>query len=492
MSSVIMTPNIIVTQPTSGAILSNYRQIRYTVGADITVPTDMPMYADVYYKLTSFYYYYKTLTAYTIDNSSGGHGLYLFDIQNCLQELLTTFLTIPIDTLPTNGIVLSKVTNNDPLHAIINSITDIKVLFRGATITDGILTPGIGAFGDIGVPVQGTATTLPITGGYDLMSNVISILNSSILPNIYLGSSIFDNKLELILIHNQLTAGTIPANTKVYPLSNLPKNDTDNLNQFQLAPTMYVNAWGYFPFIFKSVATFTNFRLQIEVLNHFGASTFYDLSTADSALSGVQTYYLPIGLPQIKALLNAASGSDVIYNSLIDPSNVNYYRIYLLESTLLHNMFYTPLYKVGSTLLEETTLQFQNMYGHFETVTFARTHTDVEVKSANQFQTYDQPLTTSWVSPYAPGNTKFNVRASDVLTLKTTVTEPLMGWLTELFMSPKILMQCYDSLEGTSFYKSVVIEDGSFVTRKTMIEGRANYEVQIKVRPQLEYIQLRN
>ena len=480
-------------QPASTDILSAYRQVRFVVLSDTAYDPNLLMYADVYVQYsvsgTPQYVYLKTLQNNATFTTTY-NGVFLFDIQDVLQEFLSTYLGF---SLGSGSIINSYTYPGGGFYLPFSFTSSVKVIvkFRGSSITNGLLSNGLGANYPL-IPIQATSSTLPTrgginNGGYDIICNPFTVINASVTPKF--GNSIFDNILASLLQSQRINAyGGVINSSHIYPLSNLPKNTS-----LALLPclTIYKNTNGYFPIYFDSIASGTHFKVRL--LTTDGTSVYYtDLMTADVVLVAKQPYYLPLGLGLIKQMLNTVYGSDTIFNSLTNPNNIENTRfaIALYCTDTSSNVFVTPLFKFGTTLIEQTTLWFQNLYGQFEQITFARSSEKFITTSSNQFKTYDQPLSED-VSYLIPGHSRYNVRANDEIHLMGVFDESLMQWIKELYSSPKILMETVTS-SGNPILQAVMIADDTFVTKKSVVEGRINYEVAFKIRPQVDYIQLRN
>jgi hypothetical protein len=132
----------ITSQPATNSLNAAYRPVMITVSITPAAPV---MYCDIYFADV----FYKTI--------SKTQGTY-FDIQDAAKEYLKKVLA------PRGG------------TAIINAaalITKCYVKVRSSTITDGFLVP------DAPIPVQGTATTAPVSGG-GTQSNTFYIVNSAL------------------------------------------------------------------------------------------------------------------------------------------------------------------------------------------------------------------------------------------------------------------------------------------------------------------------
>lgn len=483
-----MIANSFLEQPDAYTLLAAYRPIRFRVEANTTVTEDQPMYADIYYTIPgSSSIFYKTISSYTVVTNYSGVGVYLFDIQDVVQELLQTFLfsgaitvaPIETDTLPANS--------NPPYHWNATSFIQVTVLFRGSSFdVNGLLVPGQGVSSP-GYPVQGNATNNPVSGGHDLQSHSFYVLQSTLPPS---WETIFDNDLLTYLAARQLLDYGISTSAKIYPLSNLPVNP-DSAFVWANCKTNYVGQWDWLPVIFYNLGTSGNLKVIVEMYYNNGTTYYasWNLTSplASMALVSPHTYYLPVGLEQIK--LHTSGGDAVLYSDLINPANNASYRIVLYQTDSSSNVFESPMYRVGTSLVETTVLLFQNFFGHFESLTFARANRKAVVKSSDQFKTYSEDI---WAldNPLAAGHKRFNVRANDEITLEATFDEGIMDWVKELFMSPMVLMQVGS---GSSIsYVSVQVQDDSFNIVKSVIEGRYNYKVSVKIRPALDYIQLRN
>ena len=462
----------IISQPNNYndpvVIVSNYRQIRFTVEADTLCPPDQPMYCDIYVP-TGFY---KTITSYTIDNLGGTNSLFLFDIQDALQEFLKTFI-------PTSNSTFA-VTQSDasvPLSAI-----KCSVKFRGSTFSSGLLVP------NPTVPIQATATT-PAVSGTGTASNPFYVLNSSVLPEF---APVFSNDLETFLATKQVTDPTMFPGNRIYPLSNIPFTPylTPNINNscptyrpFRGATPVYVLAFaaaGLFP---------TNSR-NCSIRINFGTEAIlgsWQILIPSFTITAPHTYYLPCGQANLKTILDAIDPI-IFSDGIADPYKDIYYRISIFDEDAGRYCYHSPLYQVQSIPVEPVCLWFQNMFGHFEQITFLRSSTDHKTTSSEQFIPYYEPINS--INVLSVGRKRFNTRGADETTLTANFSEQLMPWVRELVGSPYVLQEINPGHNSSLIAVEVI--DGSFTIRKSVKDGRINYETSVRIRPAIDYVIPRN
>lgn len=473
ISSILVEPN---SAGIPIQIVSNYRQIRFVVEADSVVGPIQPMYADIYFinPLDGLgLLYYKTMASYSIEANSTG-SLFMFDIQDAAQEYLQTYIP--------------EIQNSAQQSDATRPYSDIGcvVRFRGSTITAGILTP------NPTVPAQGTATTPPISGT-GTACNQFYILNSTIPADFEI---IYNNNLESVLLEHQVIGASFLSDTAIYPLSNLPKNPFVNPN-LGLCNAQWRNFNGAFPIFinrFGISGILDRYSRSCSIWLIYGTngvmSNFIQIATPFAF--GANTYYLPSGLKEIKALIPSG-----IYDSLILPANNNYYRIGLYDEDGAAWCFYSPLFSVYPTAPDGSQcLWFQNNYGHFEQVTFVKSVTKLNVQSSETFVPYAESLAYSIPStnPLNLGRRRYNTRSSDELTLNVTVQEQLLPWLRELFRSPYVLQQIPSMGGEIAFYsgfRAVKILDDSFTIKEVREDAGIKYMVTMRIRPAIDDINLR-
>lgn len=475
-----MNPYGVVSEPNPsgdpGFCCSNYRQIRYEVFADSTVTPDLPMYCDVYINDV----YYKTHTSYTIENSGSPFflGYYWFDIQDSLQEFLSTFIQIS-KTLTT--------IENTSVSGINLPIATVQCFFRGSTITGGILTPG----GP--VPIQATSTTPAVNGDKSYASNAYLVLNSSITPGF---QNIYSNDLEDKLKEKHIVVLPLP-HARVYPLSNFPSiNNFYIIDNIPIALRTFAKDNGQFPFIiqeFGASGILSNWFRNCQVILLYWDSTLVisgsvALTPSSVGLNAGFTYYVPFGLKDILA----CPISGVIKSLLVNPNNNMYYCVGLLDDDAAAYCAFTPLVYCGNKSVEDVRIWFQNVYGHFDQITFIRNEEKFSVTSGEQFTTYDETIKDEQFGSFTSlnkGKKRYNVRSEDELSLYVIVTEKHMDWMKELFSSPYILMQTDYTTSG---YTQMEIIDDTFQTKKKLTEAGIKYQVTVKMKPSIPLIQLRN
>jgi len=460
---------------TPGALVyvAAYRPIRFYVWAT-PFSTELPIYADIYINST----YYKTLTCYTVDTLIG-MGTYVVDIADALQEYLKTYTP----QLPVNAIQ----------DASYEQMVEVYVNFRASSFDpDGLLVP------DGPVPVQGTVTTPPVSGG-GLPSNSFFVINASLLPQF---DNIMSNELETALQERMEQPTTVASGTRVYPLSNLPVQGGTPLANLSIGT--YRDDYGGFPFIVMEFgpatgwwggplpATSRNCKLGMFYdVPGGGSSGVLWLTTGSALTSGI--HYLPLGLKEIFAVIPG------IYPPfLTNPAAPYHYQLFLWDNDAGQYVFFTPWFKFKTTAVERVRLAFQNTYGCFEYVTFLRNSESFKIESSEQLIPYVRPF-SSTVDPINMGHRRNSIKANDEITLSGVFKEVHMPWFKELLMSPIVYMQVlkdaktWDNPAGTTpALKQVKVVDGSYSTKKTVEEGRYAYEVSFKITPSIEYITLRN
>lgn len=456
-------------------IVSNYRQIRFVVVADSFVPPDQPMYADIY--LGPSLIFYKTIASYTIDTVGGsGNSIFMFDIQDAIQEYLQTYIISSTNVIGVVGQILrSDIASNQ-------SECDCIVYFRGSSIVSGLLVP------NPTVPIQGTATTSPVTGT-GTPCEQFKVVNSSIID---VFETIYNNDLELFLAGLVVQDATILPGTRCLPLSNLPNNPllTPNLNK---VVNQYMGNNAGFPFILLEFGIsgmldrFTrNCILYVGVSTDYIHYGYYIATTLASSLSAGHTYYLPIGLKDLKNIMNPAD-----YTILEDTIKPSSYRLSIWDQDSGSWVFHTPLFRVCKTTLNSVNLLFQNMYGHFENVTFVRSAKDLDTNSSELFTPYTQTVRRA-NDPLGVGRKRYNTRGSNTFTLTVLMNEELMDWFQELFLSPYILMQTVPDYTGRHTLIAVKIVDGSIKIKETVDKAGKKYIITIKVIPAIDFIIPRN
>lgn len=470
-----------------------YRQNFFHVISDSAPDPDLPMYADLYFGYVSGVTYYKTITSYDMLRAGGVGplGEYLFDIQDALQEYIATYIPrIPVGT--------AQITDGtDPY-----SVTTVYVYFRGSSIVGGLLVP------NGPVPVQGTMTTPPIAGG-GWPSNGYFAYNSSILPQY---ADITVNQMELSFLTFQTGQFIIPADARIYSMSTLPNQPTLLPPTPITALNTYRDDCGGFPIIILQWGTpagwagpplsptFRNARVGLwysvpsgSPAGSLGSSGILYLTA--SALLGTDTYLLPLGGKEIETALGTPT-----MKQLVDPANNYYYRIFLGDLDANCFQWFSPWYKFKTTTLEKTRICFQSTYGQFEWVSFGRYEEEFKTTSNEQFTPYVQKFDLPATYTLTLGHQRNNVRANDEITITGMFPEQIMPWLKQLFASPLVFIQANRNTNEWKeqpdstipALKEIKILDGTFTTRKSVLNGRLFYEVSFKAVPSIDYIVQRN
>jgi hypothetical protein len=477
-----MNPSTIVSGPSlSTAPAMTYRPVVFQVEADSVVPPNQPMYCDIfwYYHISdTSITYYRTIAAYSIALGGGGGSLFVFDIQDALQEMIPSYM---FSTWPTgaNPIKASAVENGG---ANVTNIIRAAVGFRGSTISGGIITP------NTPIPVAATATTPAgaiAWGAYSVKQAFYAIKMSSWSYN-YINTIAED----LLAYSN----GS-PLSSPPYPLSlsRLPKNPPPYVspwNSFNpdLAPRVYPLDSIPFPVLITGMPDSGTFQLVARFVTLSGPVTHrYNLPIQNPfVMTLYNVFYLPAGLGDLIPLM-----SEDFYNTVFDPGHDVYYYLSIQDASSLDAYYYwaSPMFKVMGFGIETTHFLFQNSMGQMEGITFERTETDFTTQSETQFVPYAEVGSAS--SIVKTGHHRLNVRAYDEFTVTSVFSEALMPWVKDFMQSVLIQMQAYD-LAGDKTLLTVTISDSTIKTLKSVKDGRINYRVTLKLRPALDYIALRN
>lgn len=474
----------IAIQPASDSLLVAYRPIYFQVYANALVGPEQPMYADVYLAIDGSGIFYKTFTSFSTFNVGGTNSVFEFDIQDAFQEFLSTY--IPTVTLPNIIPAVDAAGFQFSMGAI-----EAQVYFRGSTYSGDVLIP------NPVVPRQGTTTT-PAIPGSGTPSNAFIVLNGTLPPNyindIYGGL----NSPETIL--QALVPFTPPlSDQRVYGLSNLPLNPNPGVGivKYNICPEVYASDHGGFPLLILQFGSYSVLDLYSRLCELYldywseGDVIISETLMVPSQLLTRGLWYLPCGLKEIAAFLPG------IIPTLLNPNNNMYYRLRLFDVDSGYTCFYSPVYKVRNKGVENKRLWFQNYWGHFEQLSFVRNAEQFKVVSSEQFRPYLQ----STDSPHSQsdlqytGRQRFNVRTQEETTLVGVFPEPLLPWIKELLGSPFVFM---DVDNWTAFPLAPVqlrgfkVQDDTFTIRKSVIEGRINYMVSVKLPPTLDTISLRN
>lgn len=464
----------------SATLQAAYRPIYLLVSCDAVVGTDQPMYADVYFNLSGSYVYYKTLTSYSISDDGFGHSLFEFDVKDAAQEYLTTFNPLPPITAIQGA--------NIGFTANANGVVLAKVLFRGSTLSGGVLTP------NPTVPIQGTATTAP-TSGTGTASNPFNVINATLLPNVVVDSASGLNSPETIL-QSLLPFTPTLTDQRIYGLSNIPANPWaggPSQIDYNICPEVYGNNYGGFPILIEEYGTSgilsrTQRHLSLRIL-YWGAGDALAATTTliASALIRTGPYYIPSGIQEIRLL------SPTVANILINQAAPKYYRLYLVDVDASAIIFYSPVYKAMNTGIEQVRIWFQNYWGHFEQVSFVRNRAAFKVSSAEQFTPYPQYQISSGGLTAKTGRKRFNTRVQDELSFTGVFPEALMPWIKELLGSPYCLLDAV----GTGLTSGIILPpyklvDDNYTVKKSVVEGRINYEVTIRLIPAIDTLVQRN
>lgn len=452
-----------------------YRPIYFEVLADVVVGTDQPMYADVYFKLDGSYVYYKTLTSYSISQkfvSSAPRSVFEFDIQDAAQEYLTTFVPQPLVSVITPA--------NEYFYTNANGAVLTKVLFRGSTITDGLLTP------NPTIPIQGTSTTDPVSGT-GTASNVFNVIDATLTPDRSNDASGLNQPENILIAHVPFTP--VESDQRIYGLSNMPVNfHTGDLRDldYGICPEVYANDYGGFPVLIAQYGTYFPYSTTQRHLRpylmywHRGAAlpNIQPLATTDLIQLGA--FYVPSGMQEIAAALPS------IAPALINQNNPFYYRVYLQDIDAGQTIFMSPVYRIMNTGIEQTRIWFKNYWGHFEQLSFVRNRASFKTASAEQFTPFPSYQQYPDARTQKTGRKRFNTRVQDELSYTGVFPEKLMPWVKELLGSP------YCLLDGKGEMAPYKLSDDNYTVKKSVVEGRINYEITIRLIPAQDTIIQRN
>jgi hypothetical protein len=469
-----MVASSIIYAPTG--IQAAYRPIFIQVQASVYCPPNQPMYCDVYWynHLSDVYVsYYRTIIAYPVPQiGTGSASVYNFDIQDVVQEMLQTYL---VSSIPNGSIIQAS----DIADGGTNTYNMIRVLagFRGSTFdSNGLLVP------NATVPIAGTATTNPTNGTYEV-SSILTVLKASLRSPQYVQA--LQAELEQYWYNN-------PDLAHIYTLSRLPGNpvtpDGSTYPLFGNALKVYRQDTGVIPLLVWSFRSGTQetMKLAVKFIANQDTSTIYIATVQSGYIMQSNTYYIPCGIADLIGFMSSG-----LQDTFLDPSNEVYYWLELIHTSGNNTAWVSPLFQVCSSTPETVRLYFQNSFGHMECVTFERNSQAFNTKGNDMFIPYEENSNTGTGLIPLTGHKKYNVRAFDEYTLVGNFPEVLMDWLKDFMQSVFIQMQYQDPIAGLSLM-TVTIADGSWATKKSIIEGRINYEVSFKIRPALDYIPLRN
>lgn len=459
-------------QPAAGDFVPAYQPVQFRVIADAVVPVDQPMYCDIYFQTAAIgtLQFYRTLTAYTYETTQVTIvgvptllSIYTFDIQDALQEYLTT------------AAIANNITTATQVSDFLSSNNAAKVVckFRGSTISGGLLTP------NPTIPVQGTATTNP-SSGTGTASNTFIAVKASLKP--------LDNRKYITHLTNKRvigSGGTYP----IYPLSNFTKIATSAPN-LSAALTAYQNVFSVFPILISGLSG--SCKVELITYTATGVSTVavhQDLTVDPTLADGV--WYVPTGIANILA-------DQPTFEAVLYAPTAVYYRM-LLNSTT-HDYWVSPLYKIERTAIDAVSLFFVNFHGVYEQVTFIRNEQEHKVTSNNAFRgirttAYDVASTNRIDTN--TGHRRLGIRSADEMSATITLAEANVPWFKELLSSPQAFMQVVDpesALQATAGgvgMLPVEILDSSYTTKRSL-EDRYDYIFTVKFRPVQDYINLRN
>lgn len=473
----------IITQPApspyADTLCSAYRNTYFKVYTDSPADATLPVYADIYVgSIAGVGTYYKTISSYSIQGLSGvlsGDGMYQFDIQDALQEYIQTYFP----ELPITDITSAESTDAE-------SMIWVYVCFRGSAYVGDVLVP------EAPIPVQATATTPAVAGG-GLQSNSFMVTNSSIIP--YYANDILFNVPEYVLSQKRLNPLFAP-NTRIYSLSNFPISPRDGVVASAPDPTVtlpqYRGDYGGFPIqIIKWQPDlllddyYRNCDVRLIVGNETGTFGLYPITT--SAYIGPGVYYVPFGMKEIEGVIGS-SAMDTILNS---PYKW-YGQVAILDLDKGDYAWFSPWFQFMNKVIEETRIAFQNAWGVFEWVSFARSVEGHKSSSSEQYNPIFQNFSST--DARTLGHKRTSIKANDEFELTATFSEVQMQWIKELIDSPQILIENKD---GSLFINErtllpAKITDSSIVSKKSVKDGRVNYVLTIKLTPAWDYITLRN
>lgn len=475
-----MVPYLILSQPSPitgiTTLAAAYRPLYFLVVGDSATDPNLPMYADVYIGPNAgSAVYYKTLTSYpnTYSILNPTAGFYEFDVQDALQEYLQTLLP----EIPVTGMTLTS--GGTPPYAF----NTVIVYFRGSSFSGGLLVP------EGPVPVQGTATSLPVAGGGKPCFSFLAF-NSSILP--YYENYILFNHLESALAVKRLNFTSVGP-TRIYPMSNYPLSPSQGTEELLpddiVSIPVYLADQGGFPLtVIEFIHSGSldplsrNCRIGINASNPDGSITASAWLSGTITVDAPRTYFIPTGLSEISTIVGGT-----LTAALLDPNSNLYYQVFLFDLDSSHYCFFTPWYKPSAYAIERKRLAFQNAYGQFEWVSFVRNSEQFKSTSSEQFVPYSVQFLG--LNALRMGHKRMAITGTDEMTYTAVFNEIQLPWIKELIMSPIVMIQSEDATPVLQPFK---ILDSNISSKKTVAEGRFNYVVTIKVAPAWDYITLRN
>ncbi len=471
--------------PAQDSLVSSYRPIYFAIRASVFVPSDQPMFADLYFfdAGSSSYIYYKTFASTTIKINGIGQSIFEFDLQDGFQEYLQTVTPNPPTT--TISILYQYFFGNK------FSCVQAKVLFRGSTISSGLLVP------NPTIPIQATSTTPAVNGTGDITSNTFYCINSTNPPNYYLDSLSLNNP-EAILKANLVPNPSLLSDQRVYPLTNLkiqPYLGLAPIN-YNYAIETYLSDHGSLPVLMLLFGTFgglSRTQRNVSLWIDYWSPNSVSVITANvipSTLCYVGNYNIPVGLQELSLLVPS------IVNALINPNNNYYYRFHLIDDSAGRIMFHTPIYKPLNKGIGNMRLFFQNYWGYFEQLSFARSSKKTTITSSTFFKPYLSNIALfNTDNIQLSGKQRYNSRVSDELTLEGLFPEELMEWINELLTSGMVFL---DSPQLSATPTRAIqlpgfrIKDDTFTIKEVPTKAGTKYRITVKIPNNIELVTIRN
>lgn len=375
----------IVSQPTSNVTLPAYRPIIVSCTSSTTIAV---MYCDVYkMDSTGAYQYVRSVAKNTAP--------YTFDLSRIVQD------SIPL---------ITPFFNDSLYHDSSLAIFAIKV--RTATLnTSGIITQ------DDTPPVQGTDTTVPVTGTGQI-GNVFSAVSATLKHT--------DNQ---DLIQNLVAYQNRAWANGAVPLTHRPKVITLSRTDSEYFPVLNQN---------NQVMSLTLGYLM------GGVDRTATINFATTTVPAIVR--IPLGVPNIASLFTNV--------------DFNYVTSYFIKFNDHNGNVIGTTSTVTLANVSDTTVRiyFLNALGEYDSTTFETIKETTQIKSASYIKNLPYNFAKS-----DTGSLSTNLNALEMFEVRHTSYDPIeTEWLKEVMISPKLYVQTKGAQNQPDFLEPIFREDFKF------------------------------
>lgn len=361
-------------QPQIDSLNAAFRPIVFKCKAKI--PNSTPenyiptvVYCDIYLNNV----YYKSISRSAFINDDGIAPEYEFDIQDAVQEVMTSSLPIM------DGSLIEDHTDN--LKTVFVKFRNSYLDVNGFNVSEQT------------APIQGTSSSAPVSGA-GTQSNTFYVL--------YAVLQLEDNQNLKDLLSSYKTGVW---STDSYPLTRRPENIFSCSNDSSHFPIITLKTPKLLVFSFRTA--FAEADLSVEINNTFPP--------------GMKILYVPEGLQNIKT-----------YFPMVNFSEILSWKIYLKDES--GNVFATTRINTTGCCCgdEKTRIHFINSCGNIDSINFILNTEESETKSATWQKSQQFPLDRT-----KGGNYRINIESNENYEVETKCYgEKDQYWIKELANTP--------------------------------------------------------